>query len=83
MPMFVSNPVIVEARKFNLENAQEIADWVGTQLSKRPDGTPNAIMIYTLEGVMVAKINDWIVKGEKDIFYSCDEYVFNKRFKEV
>jgi len=83
MPMFLKKPVIVEAKKFTIEDAENVANWAGTTLSRRPDGTPNAMIIYTLEGVSVAKINDWIIKVKEDLFYPCEESIFVRNYEEV
>jgi len=83
MPMFMKKPIPVEARQFTIETSEEVAKWAGSVVSKRPDGTPNAMLIYTIEGVMTAQINDWIIKGVRGEFYPCAENIFYETYEEV
>ena len=41
------------------------------------------MIIYTLEGVAVAKINDWVIKVKEDLFYPCEESIFVRNYEEV
>ena len=55
--------------------------------------TPNREIVYdpltrtatidTLEGLMTAKIGDWIIKGIKGEFYPCKPDVFAATYEEV
>lgn len=83
MPMFMKKPIPVEARQFTIETSEEVSKWTGSVVSKRPDGTPNAMLIYNLEGVTTAQINDWIIKGVRGEFYTCVESIFNQTYEEV
>ena len=40
----------------------------------------NGFKIETLEGLMTAKIGDYIIKGVKGEFYPCDEEIFNMTY---
>jgi len=57
--------------KFNYENAEELA-YKTTQLT-----------IRTLEGIMTADKNDWIIKGVMGEFYPCKPDIFEKTYEEV
>lgn len=83
MPMFIKKPVPVEAKQFTIENCEEIAKWVGSTVSKRPDGTPNAILIYNLEGIKTAQINDWIIKNDRGDFYPFAESIFKQIYEKI
>lgn len=78
MPKFRKKPVVIEAEQFTLKNKDRAfnfiqrsncaADWDG-------DGNP-IIKIQTLEGVMIATLGDWIVKGVNGEFYPCKPDIF-------
>lgn len=46
------------------------------------DGLPY-IFIETLEGRMVCKLNDWILKGVKGELYPCKDEIFKGTYEEV
>jgi len=79
MGFFRKKPVVVEAYC-----------WLGTNkdfIEKFLDGhgyvKGNYVDIATLEGVMVASINDFIIKGVNDEFYPCKPDIFNKTYELV
>ena len=41
------------------------------------------LQIHTLEGVMTANINDWIIKGVNGEFYPCKPDIFDKTYDVV
>lgn len=41
------------------------------------------LRIPTLEGLMVARQNDWIIKGVKGEFYPCKPDIFDVTYEEV
>lgn len=57
--------------KLNYENAQELAF------------KTKELNIRTLEGVMTASLNDWIIKGVNGEFYPCKPDIFEKTYEEV
>lgn len=44
---------------------------------------PAAIHIMTLEGVMIASPNDWIIKGVKGELYPCKPDIFEATYERV
>ena len=83
MPLFVKHPVRVEARQFTEQSAHSVAAWCGGDLSCYQDGTPRALLIFTLEGNMLAKINDWVICGVHGEFHACDQDIFKETYQEV
>ena len=73
MPKFRKKPVIVEAVQWTGENLDEIEAFA-------PDcafyNRTNGILIDTLEGLMEAKLGDWIIKGVQGEFYPCKPDIF-------
>jgi hypothetical protein len=45
--------------------------------------TPTAIHIYTLEGVMKADFDDWVIRGVKGELYPCKPDIFWETYEEV
>lgn len=86
-------PVVIEAVQFNGRNVGEIEVFVGKKLKCRvfSDTAYEAgvaapifeIDIETLEGVMTASPNDYIIKGVKGEFYPCREDIFNESYEKV
>jgi len=90
---FKTNPCEIEAIQYNNLNKDEIENFVGKQLKQELEtetaylagkGTPKfSLLIETLEGVMKAMPNDFIIKGLNGEFYPCKPDIFNKKYEEV
>lgn len=84
---YKKKPIVVEAMQFNGANHMEIIRWAGKGLfseSNCPvffDGY--SLKINTLEGVMTALPNDYIIKGIKGEFYPCNSDVFAMTYEEM
>jgi len=87
---FRKKPVVIEAMQLRWDTWSEICEFV--DVGKMEDGKPqgemqegNAIslVIPTLEGVMVAKENDWIIKGVNGEIYPCKPDIFEKTHEIV
>lgn len=87
MGLYKKKPVVIEA--FQLpglddENVQPFLDWavsVGCPVvGSERDG---CLAINTLEGVMIAEPNDWIIKGVKGEFYPCKPDIFAVTYERV
>ncbi len=78
MPKFRKKPVVIEAVQFNGGNTTEVANFIG---GKHSVGTsPTYVEIHTLEGIMTASVNDWIIKGVSGEFYPCKPEIFEKTY---
>ena len=85
-------PVVIEALQLRWDTWQDMCDFVG--VGKLVDGKPegfnpdgdNSIIglhIPTLEGVMEAKENDYIIKGIQGEFYPCKPDIFDATYERV
>lgn len=75
MPFFRKKPVTIEARQFLIPGVnRELADWCGGDLGT--DAMGPLIEIETLEGQMLARPGDWIIRGVKGEFYPCKPDIF-------
>lgn len=80
-------PVVIEAMQFTGDNGGEVIAWatrfstaerdpIEENLSKR-------LIIWTLEGNMVAQPGDWIIKGVQGEFYPCKPDIFEQTYEAV
>ena len=86
-------PVIIEAVQWNGLNFKEIAAFAGYNVAILKEVLlPNINMkipgeyrlcIRTLEGVMDARIDDYIIKGVNGECYPCKPDIFEKTYEEV
>lgn len=76
-------PVEVEALKLDPQNAFDVLDQVGGELEMTDYGTPTALLIPTLEGIMRAEIGDYIIRGVEGEYYACKPGIFEKTYEEV
>lgn len=87
--MFRKKPVEIEAMRFaHLDDADAIALWCGgrRRTSIKPSDLTDQrfwIDIPTLEGVMSARLGDWIIKGVKGEFYPCKPDVFEMTYESM
>ncbi len=85
MAKFRKKPIVIEAMQFTEEAKERVLRWV-TDNSDRScwaahdiDDAP-IIKIETLEGVMAANIDDWIIKGVQGEFYPCKPDIFDATY---
>jgi hypothetical protein len=71
---FRKKPVVIEAMRWNGQNQQAIFDWAQGKVAEGIG--EGCLIVRTLEGVMVAKLGDWILKGVKNEFYPCAADIF-------
>lgn len=77
---YVKKPVVVEAIKYVGTNKVEIQEFMDRYLDDTQDGQ---LKIETLEGVMLANIGDYIIKGVSGEFYPCKPDIFEKTYEKV
>lgn len=82
MPKFRKKPVIVEAVQWTGSNREEMEKFIpNTILAKK--NAEEELAIGTLEGVMTASKNDWIIKGVHGEYYPCKPDIFEKTYEQV
>jgi hypothetical protein len=85
--------MVIEAIQFTGANIAEIHAW-----ANGPDFDPNddrqwmeapvggddlEVHIQTLEGEMVARLGDWVIKGVMGEFYPCKPDIFDATYEEA
>ncbi len=80
---FRKKPVVIEAEHFTGENKDKVFNFVrcNTQADFNEEGDP-ILKIQTLEGVMIAALGDWIIKGIKGEFYPCKPDIFEATYEK-
>lgn len=73
-------PVIIEAIQFNGNNIDELRTFVGSHLVLN---NSDILSIKTLEGDMLVRRDDYIIKGVNGEFYPCKPDIFEKTYEEV
>lgn len=76
-------PVVVEAMEFTYETKDQVYNFVRcTTSTDWEDGEP-VLKIQTLEGVMTARLGDYIIKGVNGEFYPCKPDIFEKTYELI
>ena len=78
MMKFRKKPVVIEAIQYNGSNINEIEQWSSGVVDL---DLPHRLKIKTLEGTMVAKVNDWIIRGVKGEYYPCKPDIFEATYE--
>ena len=94
MAFYKKKPVIIEAREFTGtdENLIEITEWIcDTNLNtltkyalptiKKDIERYNGYRINTLEGLTIASVGDFIIKGVQGEFYACKPDIFHLTYE--
>lgn len=75
-------PVEIEAVKVCEGNMEELLEWVRHHEHEGSVLAPYWLKIETLEGIMTAKIGDWIIRGIAGEFYPCKADIFAATYEE-
>lgn len=73
-------PVVVEAVQWNGNNHKEVIDFAENKIWFDALGN---MWIATLEGDMVAKKGDYIIKGVQGEYYPCKPDIFAETYEEL
>ena len=82
MAKFRKKPVVIDAVQFRMgEEPSELAsDVVTGRIRYTEDGMA---LIDTLEGSMIARSGDWIIRGVKGELYPCKPDIFAATYERV
>ena len=80
---FRKKPVVIEAMQFTDETKDMVYNFVRCNCSADFENGKPVLKIQTLEGVMTARIGDWIIKGVNGEFYPCKPDIFEKTYEAV
>ena len=74
-------PVVIEAIQWDGNNYDDVCDFVGEDLYR--DYDRGGLLIHTLEGDMLAKVYDYIIRGINGEFYPCKPGIFVETYELV
>ena len=82
---YVKKPVVIEAIQWDGTNRAEIEDFFDKNRSDESNGSVylDTVRIRTLEGVMEANVNDWIIKGVTGELYPCKPDIFKMTYDSI
>lgn len=83
MPRYRKRPVEVEAMQVTRESFADVAKWAGITECWGLDAPTPALHIPTLEGLMLAKLGWWVIRGVAGEFYPCEPAIFAATYEEV
>lgn len=79
-------PVEIEAVQFTKRTFKELEKFTNNKIKILMEKHPNGRVwaeIETLEGVMKAELNDFIIRGAKGEFYICKPDIFEATYENV
>ena len=82
---FRKKPVVINAIQFkdSAYSISRVTSFVGDTLIIDYKVSPPTLKIPTLEGVMIASVNDYIIQGVNGEFYPCKPDIFEKTYDIV
>ena len=92
MPKFRKKPVVIDAVQWDgteksfkdvLKLEKPGGRVIRTHDKSIHEGEIQCLVIPTLEGEMLANINDWIIKGVAGELYPCKPDIFDKTYESV
>ena len=95
MAKFRKKPIVIEAIQWTNDpgNFSQILDWscgqvtnashlVWEQIEKEPIGC-FCLEVKNREYVMLARLNDWVIKDVNNEFFSCKPDIFEKTYESA
>lgn len=79
MRNFRKKPVTIQAVKLTTNNLHEIVAKIGN--FKTACAWDGGISIETLEGVMMANVGDYIIRGVRGEYYPCKGDIFEETYE--
>jgi len=79
-------PVVIDAVRVNdlLGNRSSIPPWAGNAIRTGDVSfSGEHLYIKTLEGVMSATLDDWLIRGVKGELYACKPDIFQQTYEPV
>ena len=83
MRQFRKKPVVIEAMQFTHETKDQVMNFVRCNCYADWEFDNPILVIETLEGDMITRFGDWVIKGVNDEFYPCKPDIFEKTYEEL
>lgn len=81
---FQKKPIVIEAIQWTGDNISAVMNFMSPASPTYMNGFTDAdqlVGIETLEGLMVAKTGDWIIRGIKGELYPCKPDIFEATYE--
>ena len=83
MKRYIKKPIAIEAMQLTNESIQGVVDWIHDTDTRAYWAGENNIVIETLEGDMLAREGDYVIRGVRGEFYPCAKDIFEETYEEV
>lgn len=84
MPRYRKKPVVIEAVKWDGRSGTIFPLAPFENATKAPEVQEDgSLSITTLEGVMLADMGDWVIKGVQGEIYPCKPDIFLSTYEEA
>ena len=81
---YIKRPVVVQAIKYDGTNEKEVMAFLGPDYVANSVATRDgAIFVQTLEGVVIASVGDFLIRGIKGEHYPCKPDIFQATYDLV
>lgn len=82
---FRKKPVVIDAMQWTGDNHEEIQTFLhdGNEHAAAGWVKGRYVEIGTLEGLMVASVGDWIIRGVQGEFYPCKPDIFAATYESA
>lgn len=83
---YCKKPIPIKALLWDGTNLEDVKKFVGKDLIVHypvMDDSVVLLAIHTLEGDMTVNFGNYIIKGVRGEFYSCDGEIFKETYEEV
>lgn len=81
MAQYRNKPVVIEAIQW--DGGFDTLKAIQAMSSKPLPCQGSVLYVTTLEGTMMANLNDWIIKGVKGELYPCKPDIFESSYEKV
>jgi hypothetical protein len=82
MRKYIKRPIEIEAIQFFTENIEEAMSFLG-DFPYKYVASEGMLILSTLEGEMLVRYGDFIIKGIYGEFYPCKPDIFKDSYQEV
>ena len=82
MRKYIKRPIEIEAIQFFTENIEEAMSFLG-DFPYKYVASEGMLILSTLEGEMLVRYGDFIIKGIYGEFYPCKPDIFKDLYQEV
>ena len=81
---YKKKPIVISAIQFNGWNHAAVRQFMSKETLWFPQSITyeETLEIKTLEGVMIANVDDYIIKGVQGEFYPCKPDIFEQTYEE-